>query len=206
MTIARILLVFAATPLLVCCGGNAGIRQGEPAQKAQQASDEPIVCPEPEPLVKPSVEPFLFVGLIPPVLVGLGACSPIPKEIERWGGGCTASGGTQCFHIDGRVYLWNPMRNCKKPGFRNSGEGENDCYETAIPWALAVLPAQTRVPAVYCRKKDDRWVEILWVSDDGFRTSFSMKKLGWAKEDCRSLCPEVGECLVRQIYRAPDCR
>jgi hypothetical protein len=139
-------------------------------------------------------------------VAGIRSCSPIPKEIEGWGGTCTDSGDHLCFHIDGRVYLWDPLMNCKKPGFRNSGDGENDCYETGIPNGFRTLPARTFVPASYCRKRADGLVEILWVSDDGYRTSYSMKRLGWAKQDCQSLCPDSGECLPLKIYCAPDCR
>ena len=208
MTIARNTLVFTATPLLLWCGGNTGIRQGEPVQ---QAHNEPIVCPpEPEPPVEPEqkLEPNLYSVLEPPEVAALPRCSPVPKEIERWGGGCTPSEqNTVCHHLNGRVYLWNPSKNCKKPGFRDSAEGDNDCYDTSIPRGPTIRIARNLATSRYCREKPDGWIEILMLGSSSYSDS-SLRRLGWTKEDCQSICPEAGECRysAANIYHAPDCR
>ena len=77
MTIARIVLVLAATPLLLCCGGNTRVRQGEPAHSAQQGPKKPTVC---------SPEPERDSGLEPPEAASLPRCSPFPVGMGLWGG------------------------------------------------------------------------------------------------------------------------
>ena len=207
MTIARIFWVSAATSLLVGCGGNTGIRQGEPAQHAH---NEPIVCPpEPEPSdePEPSVLPYPYHLLQPQDVAALPPCSSIPKGITPWGFGCSLSErNTVCAPLDGRVYFWDPLKNCRKPGFRNLREIEKVCYETAHPFYPNVGGvASTMQTRHYCRDKHDGWIEML-ITDDEYGSS-NMTRLGWSEFIHSPCCPEGQQCLfdADRIDRLPNC-
>ena len=211
MKTARIFLVVTATLQMVGCGGNTGIRQGEPAP---QACNEPTVCspePEPEPWEGSqwrSLAPYEYPLVEPPELAVLPRCSPIPRGIERYGGGCTLSDrNTVCQHLEGPVYLWNPSKNCKKPGVRNSAEGDNDCFDTGIARGSHAQIALYPISGAYCRAKSGGWIEILTLSKDVRRIS-EMNRLGWLAYSHSLCCPEGRECLpnTSTLDRAPDCR
>ena len=196
MTIARITLVFAATPLLACCGGNTGIRQGEPTQPAQHGPDFPIVCPP---------EPESISRLVPIAVAILPECYPVAANIPYWSGGCSlGKGNTLCIPIDEAVYLWDPSRNCKKQ-IRFRGEDEYECYDTGIPFGPNMQLAYPAVPNLFCRERADGSVEVLRFGNRG-RSRSSMKQLGWI-EGCRSLCPSGRECPFNsnRLERVPDC-